>query len=194
MGKKSQNPEKYCRDFLIPEIFGCFFQSNLPLGFLDMYQRYLLIFIDLIALIHSICINWLEFSNIFDILKITHCLSHIPCFCHTFRASVLYKGPFPQTENFPKISLLKVDHILQNFLSAENFPEWKWALIDHGSRPMKSLNRFIVHSCNLMQYTRESCMLTPESKTKHENHIFPTSKQIFIARNNARSNKTHRMI
>jgi hypothetical protein len=51
---------------------------------------------------------------------------------------------FPWTENFPKISLLKVEnfstskffsdgkfvsanHILQNFLSAENFPEWKWA-------------------------------------------------------------------
>jgi hypothetical protein len=52
---------------------------------------------------------------------------------------------FPRTENFPKISLLKVENfqlqnffsdgkfvsanqILQNFLSAENFPEWKWRL------------------------------------------------------------------
>ena len=49
---------------------------------------------------------------------------------------------FPRTENFPKISLLKIivkislfsdvkfmsaNHISQNFLSAENFPEWKWA-------------------------------------------------------------------
>jgi hypothetical protein len=59
------------------------------------------------------------------------------------------KGPFslkknfPRTENFPKISLLKVEttskffsdgkfvsanHISQIFLSAENFLEWKWAL------------------------------------------------------------------
>jgi hypothetical protein len=29
--KKSQNPEKNCRDFLIPKIFVRFFQSNLPL-------------------------------------------------------------------------------------------------------------------------------------------------------------------
>jgi hypothetical protein len=56
---------------------------------------------------------------------------------------------FPRTENFPKISLLKIEnlkifnftkkfsdgkfvlanHILQIFLSAENFPEWKWALL-----------------------------------------------------------------
>jgi hypothetical protein len=53
---------------------------------------------------------------------------------------------FPRTENFPKISLLKVEnfqlqnffsdgkfvsanHILQNFLSAQNFPECKWAFI-----------------------------------------------------------------
>jgi hypothetical protein len=52
---------------------------------------------------------------------------------------------FPRTENFPKISLLKVEnfqlqnffsdgkfvsanHILQNVLSAGNFPELKWAL------------------------------------------------------------------
>jgi hypothetical protein len=51
---------------------------------------------------------------------------------------------FPRTENFPKISLFKswkfstskffshgkfvsANHILQIFLSAENFPEWKWA-------------------------------------------------------------------
>jgi hypothetical protein len=47
---------------------------------------------------------------------------------------------FLPTENFPKISLLKVEnfqlfsdgkfvsanHILQIFLSAENFPVWKW--------------------------------------------------------------------
>jgi hypothetical protein len=43
---------------------------------------------------------------------------------------------FPRTENFPKISLsskffsdgkfVSANHILQNFLSAENFPEWKW--------------------------------------------------------------------
>jgi hypothetical protein len=32
LGKKSQNPEKNCRDFLIPKIFVRFFQSNLPLG------------------------------------------------------------------------------------------------------------------------------------------------------------------
>jgi hypothetical protein len=31
LGKKSQNPEKNCRDFLIPKIFVRFFQSNLPL-------------------------------------------------------------------------------------------------------------------------------------------------------------------
>ena len=30
LGKKSQNPEKNCRDFLIPKIFVRFFQSNLP--------------------------------------------------------------------------------------------------------------------------------------------------------------------
>jgi hypothetical protein len=36
---------------------------------------------------------------------------------------------FPRTENFPKISFVSAaNHILQNFLSAENFPEWKWAL------------------------------------------------------------------
>ena len=51
---------------------------------------------------------------------------------------------FPRTEKFPKISLLKVEnfqlqnfypteifvsanHILQNFLSVENFPHWKLA-------------------------------------------------------------------
>jgi hypothetical protein len=32
---------------------------------------------------------------------------------------------FPWTENFPKISL-SANHILQNFLSAANFPEWEW--------------------------------------------------------------------
>jgi hypothetical protein len=32
LGKKSQNPEKNCRDFLIPKNFVSFFQSNLPLG------------------------------------------------------------------------------------------------------------------------------------------------------------------
>jgi hypothetical protein len=37
-------------------------------------------FIDLIALIHSICINSVEFSNIFDILIKTN---------HVFRASVM---------------------------------------------------------------------------------------------------------
>jgi hypothetical protein len=31
LGGKSQNPEKNCRDFLIPKIFVRFFQSNLPL-------------------------------------------------------------------------------------------------------------------------------------------------------------------
>jgi hypothetical protein len=31
LGKKSQNPEENCRDFLIPKIFVRFFQSNLPL-------------------------------------------------------------------------------------------------------------------------------------------------------------------
>jgi hypothetical protein len=51
---------------------------------------------------------------------------------------------FPRTRNFPKISLLNVEnfqlqfsdgkfvsvnHILQNVLSAENFPQWKWAFI-----------------------------------------------------------------
>jgi hypothetical protein len=34
LGKKSQNPEENCRDFLIPKIFVRFFQSNLPLGFI----------------------------------------------------------------------------------------------------------------------------------------------------------------
>jgi hypothetical protein len=60
------------------------------------------------------------------------------------------RGSFPlkknfHTENFPKISLLKVEnfrlqnfsptakfvsanHILQNYLSAGNFSEWKWTL------------------------------------------------------------------
>ena len=33
LGKKSQNPEKNCRDFLIPKIFVRFFQSNLPLAY-----------------------------------------------------------------------------------------------------------------------------------------------------------------
>ena len=32
LGKKSQNLEKNCRDFLIPKIVVRFFQSNLPLG------------------------------------------------------------------------------------------------------------------------------------------------------------------
>jgi hypothetical protein len=32
LGKNSQNPEKNCRDFLIPKIFVRFFQSNLPLA------------------------------------------------------------------------------------------------------------------------------------------------------------------
>jgi hypothetical protein len=32
LAKKSQNPEKNCRDFLISKIFVRFFQSNLPLG------------------------------------------------------------------------------------------------------------------------------------------------------------------
>ena len=55
--------------------------------------------------------------------------------------SISTQENFPRTENFPKISLLKVEnstskffsdgkfvsanHILQIFLSAENFPEWK---------------------------------------------------------------------
>jgi hypothetical protein len=56
---------------------------------------------------------------------------------------ILSEDPFPQAENFPKIPLLKVEnfqlfsdgrfvsanYILQNVLSAENFPEWKWASI-----------------------------------------------------------------
>jgi hypothetical protein len=46
--------------------------------FLHIYRRYLLMFIDLIAWIHSICINWVEFSNIFDILKTNDV---IPCVC-----------------------------------------------------------------------------------------------------------------
>ena len=61
---------------------------------------------------------------------------------------ITHKGPcistqekFPRTENFAKISLLTVEnlsftdgkfvltnHVSQNFLSAENFPEWKWDL------------------------------------------------------------------
>jgi hypothetical protein len=57
---------------------------------------------------------------------------------------LLFQEKFPRTEHFPKISLLKVlkenfqlqnffptenlcRNILQNFLSAENFPQWKWA-------------------------------------------------------------------
>jgi hypothetical protein len=51
--------------------------------------------------------------------------------------SISTQENFPWTENFPKISLLKVENfqdgkfvsanqIVQNFLSAENFPEWKW--------------------------------------------------------------------
>jgi hypothetical protein len=73
-------------------------------------------------------------------LKIIYALNNGP---------FLLKKKFPRTENFPKISLLKIEnlnifnftkifsdgkfvlanHILQIFLSAENFPEWKWALI-----------------------------------------------------------------
>jgi hypothetical protein len=46
--------------------------------FLYVYGRYLLLFIDLIAWIHSICINSVQFSNIFDILKT---YDVIPCVC-----------------------------------------------------------------------------------------------------------------
>jgi hypothetical protein len=47
--------------------------------FLHIYRTYLLMFIDLIASrIHSICINSVEFSNIFDILKTNDV---IPCAC-----------------------------------------------------------------------------------------------------------------
>jgi hypothetical protein len=46
--------------------------------FLHIYRRYLLMFIDLIAWIHSICINSVEFSNIFGILKTNDV---IPCVC-----------------------------------------------------------------------------------------------------------------
>jgi hypothetical protein len=46
--------------------------------YLHIYRRYLLLFIDLIAWIHSICINSVEFSNIFDILKT---YDVIPCVC-----------------------------------------------------------------------------------------------------------------
>jgi hypothetical protein len=44
--------------------------------FLHVYRRYLLIFIDLVAWIHSICINSVEFSNIFDILKTYDVIPH----------------------------------------------------------------------------------------------------------------------
>ena len=45
-----------------------------------------------------------------------------------------HSGKFPRTEKFLKISSLKVENfqqfsanqILQNFYSAEDFPEWKW--------------------------------------------------------------------
>ena len=46
--------------------------------FLHIYRRYLFLFIDLIAWIHSICINSVEFSNIFYILKT---YDVIPCVC-----------------------------------------------------------------------------------------------------------------
>jgi hypothetical protein len=46
--------------------------------FLHIYRRYLLLLIDLIAWIHSICINSVEFLNSFDILK---AYDVIPCVC-----------------------------------------------------------------------------------------------------------------
>jgi hypothetical protein len=46
--------------------------------FFHVYRRYLLMFIDVIAWIHSICINLVAFSNIFDILKT---YDVIPCVC-----------------------------------------------------------------------------------------------------------------
>jgi hypothetical protein len=40
LGKKSQNPEKNCRDFLTPKIFVRFFQSNLPLASACTFQSH----------------------------------------------------------------------------------------------------------------------------------------------------------
>ena len=69
--------------------------------------------------------------------RIAMCLSY-------YMWSISTEENFPWTENFPKISLLKVENfqlqnffsdgkfvsanqIVQNFLSVENFPEWEWA-------------------------------------------------------------------
>jgi hypothetical protein len=35
---------------------------------------------------------------------------------------------FSNSEFFSEGNFVLANHILQNFLSAENFPEWKWAL------------------------------------------------------------------
>jgi hypothetical protein len=39
------------------------------------------------------------------------------------------------------IIIVSANHILQNFLSAENFPEWKWAFQVFIWRPMEALGQ-----------------------------------------------------
>jgi hypothetical protein len=53
LGKKSQNPEKNCLDFLIPKIFVRFFRSNLPLVKInEVYSQYdILQFLSWIAIV-----------------------------------------------------------------------------------------------------------------------------------------------
>jgi hypothetical protein len=81
----------------------------------------------------------------------------------------LKTGPFPLKKNFhgheivPKISLLKVfnsaNHILQNFFSAENVPEWKW-IFTWGAAPESQGRRF--DSCqrayNRKLYIQGACI------------------------------------
>jgi hypothetical protein len=75
------------------------------------------------------CEKW----TFFQVVQIDKCLTMLDSFLRGFKAH-FHLRKFPSTERFPKISLLKVEHfrrkfvsanhILQNFLSAEHFPEW----------------------------------------------------------------------
>jgi hypothetical protein len=88
----------------------------------------------------------------------------------TVEISISTQEKSPRTEYFSKISLLKVEnfqlqnifphgkfasanHILQNFLSAENFPERKWPYLQQYKQTLLNFRRhflFGVPSKNLL--------------------------------------------
>jgi hypothetical protein len=71
-----------------------------------------------------------RFSRLCKLINVWRCSTRF----YVALRPIFTQEKFPYTERFPKISLLKVEHfrrkfvsanhILQNFLSAEHFPEW----------------------------------------------------------------------